>query len=627
MRLLRFCQIAFFLLFLSFGLVQQTSGQKNSFIYLQSDEQQPFYVTVNGRNISSSSIGYVIISKIPDGNLPIRIGFPNSNNVQDYDLKVDGNDQGYLIKNFGQKGWGLFNLQTLDVQISDAEVAKRDKDNIAKKEAEEKRVADSIAVETAKLDAVKKADSIKSAIAAQELELKRLDSLRLIAAAQEEEIKKAELAKATALAEERTKAEALAANKEAKRIADSTAKANTAAAKKKAVVDKTKQPVVKDTKTKEVAENKKPVDAATKEVNEAVVVVPNTTVKEQEIAKKVVITRQDDSVPDSGKLTADKDGKDKVKVIGGDSSSEKEMVIDDTIVIKVPARSIAKTENTLPATLEKPVDTPEKKSDPLTGKKFLDIEINHDSTLIKPEAALEQNGAKVETKEIEKLVPPTVGDTPNQAVKTGLTPNNSNTKIVVAPTVDSTRDKQQPVDQARVEAENDTSKGKKGVGLTSNNPTTKIVVVPTVPVENAPVEKAKVDTPNIKTEVITAPVEQPKVEEVKADSVVPAASVPAPANLACKELATDKDFFNARKSMVMGADADEMIMAGKKAFKEKCFSTAQIRNLCVLFLSDADRYSFLDAAYPYTSDSGNFVTLSDLLKETYYLNRFKAMLK
>jgi hypothetical protein len=259
----------------------------------------------------------------------------------------------------------------------------------------------------------------------------------------------------------------------------------------------------------------------------------------------------------------------------------------------------------------------------------LDIEINHDSALVKPETKpepkLEEAAVKVDTVVAQRVSSITVVDSPKQVVKGGLTPNNSNTKIVLAPATDSAAGEKQKEMPPVVDAANDTSKGKKAVGLTSNNPNTKIVVVPPVIAETAPAEKPKAET--VKAEVITAPAEKAKAEEVKTDSVVVASAVPVPSNLACKEVATEKDFFNVRKSMVMGTDADEMIMAGKKAFKEKCYSTAQIRNLCVLFLSDADRYSFLDAAYPYTSDAGNYASLSDLLKESYYLNRFKAMLK
>ena len=65
----------------------------------------------------------------------------------------------------------------------------------------------------------------------------------------------------------------------------------------------------------------------------------------------------------------------------------------------------------------------------------------------------------------------------------------------------------------------------------------------------------------------------------------------------------------------------------KKALKEKCYTTEHVRNLSVLFLSDAGKYQFLDVAYPFTYDSYKYSSLVDLLKDNYYIDRFKAMIR
>jgi hypothetical protein len=70
-----------------------------------------------------------------------------------------------------------------------------------------------------------------------------------------------------------------------------------------------------------------------------------------------------------------------------------------------------------------------------------------------------------------------------------------------------------------------------------------------------------------------------------------------------------------------------MIAEAKKVFRSKCFSTQQIRNLGALFLTDEGRYKFFDAAYNFVSDAVNFPSLQSELKEEYYINRFKAMLR
>jgi hypothetical protein len=95
----------------------------------------------------------------------------------------------------------------------------------------------------------------------------------------------------------------------------------------------------------------------------------------------------------------------------------------------------------------------------------------------------------------------------------------------------------------------------------------------------------------------------------------------------CKILADDSDFFKLRKSMAAIEGEDEMINEAKKYFKVKCFKTIQIRNLSTLFLSEEGKYRFFDAAYFYTTDKENFNALQSELKDEYFINRFKAMLR
>ncbi|MEP6713542.1 MAG: DUF4476 domain-containing protein [Ferruginibacter sp.] len=105
------------LLILSAGII--TKAQQNHFVYLQTDNKQPFYVKMNDKLFSSSSSGYIVISKLQNGNYNFSIGFPkNEWPLQTLAIKVDNNDLGYMLKNFGDKGWGLFNMQTLNVTMA-----------------------------------------------------------------------------------------------------------------------------------------------------------------------------------------------------------------------------------------------------------------------------------------------------------------------------------------------------------------------------------------------------------------------------------------------------------------------------------------------------------------------------
>jgi len=94
-------------------------GQQLHFIYIQADNKQPFSVELNGKYYSSSSIGYIILPKLTDGTYNLKINFAkNSYPEQTFTVNVNGKDYGYALKNFDDKGWGLFNFQTTDVVMN-----------------------------------------------------------------------------------------------------------------------------------------------------------------------------------------------------------------------------------------------------------------------------------------------------------------------------------------------------------------------------------------------------------------------------------------------------------------------------------------------------------------------------
>jgi len=95
----------------------------------------------------------------------------------------------------------------------------------------------------------------------------------------------------------------------------------------------------------------------------------------------------------------------------------------------------------------------------------------------------------------------------------------------------------------------------------------------------------------------------------------------------CKAVAVEDDFFKLRKRMAGASNDDAMITEAKKGFKTKCFSTLQVKNLSALFLTDGSKYNFFDAAYPHISDLENFSSLQSELKDEYFINRFKAMIR
>ncbi|MEO6683336.1 MAG: hypothetical protein ABIN48_11000 [Ginsengibacter sp.] len=90
-----------------------TNAQDNFFVYLQTENSQPFYARINNKVVSSTTSGYMILPKLKEGRYDVSIGFPkNESNEKKFTIEVNNKSGGYLLKNFEDKGWSLFNLQT-----------------------------------------------------------------------------------------------------------------------------------------------------------------------------------------------------------------------------------------------------------------------------------------------------------------------------------------------------------------------------------------------------------------------------------------------------------------------------------------------------------------------------------
>ena len=89
-------------------------AQKVYFIYLQTDNQQPFFARMGDKIYNSTTAGYLVLSNLHDSIYSINIGIQGTEVAdQPYSITMSKKDQGFLIKNFGDKGWGLFNLTSM----------------------------------------------------------------------------------------------------------------------------------------------------------------------------------------------------------------------------------------------------------------------------------------------------------------------------------------------------------------------------------------------------------------------------------------------------------------------------------------------------------------------------------
>ncbi|MBO9733034.1 MAG: DUF4476 domain-containing protein [Chitinophaga sp.] len=95
--------------------------EQRHYVYIQSEKGQPFYVKHDGKVLSSTERGYIILPQLENGTVPITVGFPkNEANEAQFYLKIAKNDQGFLLKQSGENGYALYNLQTFRELKSEA---------------------------------------------------------------------------------------------------------------------------------------------------------------------------------------------------------------------------------------------------------------------------------------------------------------------------------------------------------------------------------------------------------------------------------------------------------------------------------------------------------------------------
>jgi len=439
------------LFFINFCLL--SFSQRVYFLYIQSEAEQPFYVKMNEKIISSAAKGYLILSNLRDSTYNFSVGFAGNKIIeQKFVIPIKSNDHGYILKNFNEKGWGLFDLQTMAVKmnVSDVEMAAEKKEPVRKDESAFAQILakasdDSTLLEKPALSSVKetKKDTITKAVAVQNI------------------------------------------------------------------------PKPEEKKT-EIVKEDKPAE-----------------IKRDTVAKAIVVQ----NIP--------KPGEKKTEIINEDKPAETKkdlsIKVEEPVVEKKLDDIIPKTE------IEKPAQTEEvfkksavtRKSESSTTEGFGLVFID------------EYSNGKKDT--IRILIPPV--------------------KEVIVP-------KEEPKEEKKFLEITDTTK--------------KVVSEPVIEIKNNQIPVLNTNTAKKNT---------------------------------CTSIANQDDFLKLRKRMAAENNDDDMIAEAKKIFKTKCFSTMQIKNCSTLFLNDHGKYNFFDASYSSVSDMENFSSLLAELKDEYYQNRFKAMLR
>ncbi|HNU87673.1 MAG TPA: hypothetical protein PKJ94_05270, partial [Ferruginibacter sp.] len=91
-------------------------AQQNRFIYIQSENRQLFFIKQGDKLFPSSDAGYLVIPQLANGSYELSLSFPkNEWPQQTIGCIIKDADLGFLLKNFGDRGWGVVNMQSAQV--------------------------------------------------------------------------------------------------------------------------------------------------------------------------------------------------------------------------------------------------------------------------------------------------------------------------------------------------------------------------------------------------------------------------------------------------------------------------------------------------------------------------------
>jgi hypothetical protein len=141
-----------------------------------------------------------------------------------------------------------------------------------------------------------------------------------------------------------------------------------------------------------------------------------------------------------------------------------------------------------------------------------------------------------------------------------------------------------------------------------------------------PAERIVTDTPDtVSQKPAIAKTVQPQLSGNKPDAVALSPGKPVRSN--CARMAAEKDLQALRRKMVNIPDEDDMVSAALKDAKLRCYTTAQVKALSVVFTRQEGKYKLIDAVYPYVYDPANYGELEPLLTDKYFIHRFRALVQ
>lgn len=107
------CRLSFLMAFIL--SVTMGSAQSN-FLYIQSENNQPYYVQMKGTVYSSNAKGYLLIPQMANGDYSLVLGFPVKEYKEStFSFSITGKPRGFSLKITQDGEWMLMDMVTLEL--------------------------------------------------------------------------------------------------------------------------------------------------------------------------------------------------------------------------------------------------------------------------------------------------------------------------------------------------------------------------------------------------------------------------------------------------------------------------------------------------------------------------------
>jgi len=601
-------------------------AQQKHFIYIQSDNRQPFYVKQDKKIMSSTPAGYLIIPKLFSGTYDFFVGFPKDEfPEQKFTCVVGETDAGYQLKNLGEKGWGLFNFQSMELLIADATYKKDSLNASVPRDAFAEvlsKVVNDPGIKVVEEIKQEKQDSAKTEIPQQET--RSISNKASRAKVAKKPLKETVRRRPVNKLKENKTNDSLSLtyvdrfkgrkdtinvvfplNETMEAGGVELTKTDTAISNGIPVV-KTEPPVADTIRSMGMNQ---PVDESVstilknKKQEEITPVTADTSARQTSVGLPPVT---DTVKPVSAEVTADgsvstivKQKKPVTRNDSGEFPVNKNILVTDTAAKQVTFETVVNkvtAADSLPSVAIQSTVPVSNDTAVVQENKTANIQVvnSTDQWAVKSDARKDSAMVIAVEKPLVTATLMIVADTPalKEQVNNRVTFNKTDSATAVFRDTALTV---QPVEDVR----------EKVTGVDS--------VLP------------EVKTDSVKTVQISQPVvsEKPVVKDIPQ----PVVAVSKPLRN-CTAYADDDEYLNLRKKMDRSRDNEsQMLSMAHKLFEKRCFNTKQLQRISLLFQSNEGKYKFFDDAYNHTSDPENFPSLITELTDDYYKRRFQAMLR